>query len=124
MCIRDSYCAASTRATWLQSVGLKAIACARSHSESWVWHRQIPHSSSQYSVRLESKLDARSKRVSLSSQRMVCGWKYCPATSLIGRRVNSLPSVEVNSRIGGPVSPWAVSYTHLRAHETVLDLVC
>src|SRR5665811_212620 len=21
-------------------------------------------------------------------------------------------------------SPWAVSYTHLRAHETVLDLVC
>src|SRR5664280_2404877 len=23
-----------------------------------------------------------------------------------------------------PREPWAVSYTHLRAHETVLDLVC
>ena len=25
---------------------------------------------------------------------------------------------------GQPVPPAAVSYTHLRAHETVLDLVC
>ena len=28
------------------------------------------------------------------------------------------------SRLGYSSSPAAVSYTHLRAHETVLDLVC
>ena len=40
-----------------------------------------------------------------------------PATSCVtGRRSNQLSYTPVKGR--------AVSYTHLRAHETVLDLVC
>ena len=35
-----------------------------------------------------------------------------------------LPQVTVSGRIVGSDQHTAVSYTHLRAHETVLDLVC
>mgnify|MGYP003380877379 CR=1 FL=1 len=33
-------------------------------------------------------------------------------------------SGSVGQWVSGSVGQWAVSYTHLRAHETVLDLVC
>src|SRR5664280_2828971 len=39
------------------------------------------------------------------------------------------PLTEIALRLGESstvygIDPWTVSYTHLRAHETVLDLVC
>ena len=43
-----------------------------------------------------------------------------PPTDRISSR-KRLPTVASN---GSPASSKAVSYTHLRAHETVLDLVC
>src|SRR5664280_1835956 len=43
-----------------------------------------------------------------------------------GMRRNVPPALRVNFPHGEPRLLWlmAVSYTHLRAHETVLDLVC
>ena len=38
--------------------------------------------------------------------------------------VRSTPIMDDSGRIVAAVATMAVSYTHLRAHETVLDLVC
>ena len=39
-------------------------------------------------------------------------------------REDHLPAVAAQIDMGSQLAHGAVSYTHLRAHETVLDLVC
>ena len=42
----------------------------------------------------------------------------------VGMQVNFIVVLDVEARARLQVGQVAVSYTHLRAHETVLDLVC
>ena len=44
--------------------------------------------------------------------------------ALLQGRIQIAGIVGAKSPIGSALRPVAVSYTHLRAHETVLDLVC
>src|SRR5665811_2478178 len=46
------------------------------------------------------------------------------ATCLTAERLESPLGKGTNRSGSSPPSPVSVSYTHLRAHETVLDLVC
>src|SRR5664280_1563943 len=78
-------------------------------------------------------LTQRSKRMgsypaTLTGPRVICSRYLAPRMSIHSTQfINSLPSLST----GTVPSPWVeqqtpttVSYTHLRAHETVLDLVC
>ena len=48
----------------------------------------------------------------------------CRADRRIPEEERAKISLFTNVPEWGVISMWAVSYTHLRAHETVLDLVC
>ena len=48
---------------------------------------------------------------------------YCPQSGNIHEDKHNLPILQ-NSSYDDSTFHYPVSYTHLRAHETVLDLVC
>ena len=49
---------------------------------------------------------------------------WCPARQGEGRRQPRVAAVAGAALLRRPLATGPVSYTHLRAHETVLDLVC